>query len=102
MAKSQNKETPQVELPINSLLLECTKDRYKLSYAALRWAKEIKKVENLPDSIPSLAHGPADRTSQSAKPTLSTSNSIQAIGGDSRTTNCSYPDSCSMRGFRLR
>lgn len=53
MAKSQNKDA-QVELPINSLLLECTKDRYKLSYAALRWAKEIKKVENLPDSIPSL------------------------------------------------
>ncbi len=52
MAKT-NKEV-STELPINSLLLECTKDRYKLSYAALRWAKEIKKVENLPDAIPTL------------------------------------------------
>jgi len=55
MVKAQsNKDVPQVEQPISALLLGVTKDRYKLSYAALRWAKEIKKQENLADSIPSL------------------------------------------------
>lgn len=44
----------KADLPIHALLLECNTDRYKLAYAAIRWAKEIKKVENLPDSIPVL------------------------------------------------
>ncbi len=42
------------DLPIHALLLECNTDRYKLAYAAIRWAKEIKKVENLPDPVPVL------------------------------------------------
>lgn len=44
----------KAELPVEALMLECVKDRYKVSYAALRWAKEIKKKENLADSIPIL------------------------------------------------
>ena len=42
------------ELPLKALILQCTKDRYKIGYAALRWAKEIKQKENLPDPIPHL------------------------------------------------
>ncbi len=42
------------DMPFEAMLLGCQKDRYKISYAALRWAKEIKKVENLPDPIPLL------------------------------------------------
>ena len=42
------------DLPLTGLLLECTEDRYKLPYAALRWAKEIKQKENLADPVPSL------------------------------------------------
>ncbi len=52
-----NKAKVEVEgagLPMEALLLECHKDRYKLSYTAIRWAKEIKQKENLPDSIPYL------------------------------------------------
>jgi DNA-directed RNA polymerase subunit K/omega len=48
-AKEQEKERP-----IEALVLECKKDKYKLSYAAMRWAKEIKKTENLPDAVPHL------------------------------------------------
>ena len=44
----------KADLPVEALMLECVKDRYKLSYAALRWAKEIKIKENLPDAIPLL------------------------------------------------
>ncbi len=44
----------KADLPVEALMLECVKDRYKLSYAALRWAKEIKQKENLPDTIPVL------------------------------------------------
>lgn len=44
----------KAELPVEALMLECVKDRYKISYAALRWAKELKKKENLADSIPLL------------------------------------------------
>jgi len=40
--------------PIEALVMQFKQDRYKLSYAALRWAKEIKQKENLPDSIPAL------------------------------------------------
>lgn len=41
-------------MPIFALLLECNTDRYKLAYAAIRWAKEIKQKENLPDPVPVL------------------------------------------------
>lgn len=44
----------KADLPVEALMLECVKDRYKISYAALRWAKELKKKENLADSIPLL------------------------------------------------
>lgn len=54
MAKAKEEKDSKAELPIAGLLLECNKDRYKLSYAALRWAKEIKTKENLPDPIPTL------------------------------------------------
>lgn len=50
----QSADKSKADLPIEALMLECTKDRYKVSYAALRWAKEIKQKENLPDSIPLL------------------------------------------------
>jgi|GEM_PF-3799219 len=42
------------DLPLDALILQCEKDRYKMGYAALRWAKEIKQKENLPDPVPSL------------------------------------------------
>ena len=53
MAKN-TADSSKSELPIEALILECKKDRYKLSYAALRWAKEIKQKENLPEAIPFL------------------------------------------------
>lgn len=40
--------------PLESLLLHFKEDKYKVSYAAIRWAKEIKQKENLPDAIPTL------------------------------------------------
>src|SRR3954462_13540445 len=51
MAKT-NQDTVKAEMPLDGLLLGCTKDRYKISYAAIRWAKEIKQKENLPDPLP--------------------------------------------------
>ena len=49
-------ETPDIseDLPLEALVMQFKEDRYKLSYAALRWAKEIKQKENLPDAIPAL------------------------------------------------
>ena len=44
----------KAELPLDALSLETKNDRYKYSYAALRWAKEIKQKENLPDPIQKL------------------------------------------------
>lgn len=44
----------KADMPVEALMLECVKDRYKISYAALRWAKELKTKENLADSIPVL------------------------------------------------
>ena len=55
MTKSEKAEKEaKADMPIDALLLECNTDRYKLAYAAIRWAKEIKKTENLADSIPVL------------------------------------------------
>ena len=48
-----SQETPG-ELPLEALLLQCNTDRYKLAYSAIRWAKEIKHKENLPEPIPHL------------------------------------------------
>ena len=42
------------ELPLEGLLLQCKTDKYKLAYSAIRWAKEIKQKENLPDPVQSL------------------------------------------------
>jgi len=42
------------ELPLEALILQCKKERYKMGYASLRWAKEIKQKENLPEPIPLL------------------------------------------------
>lgn len=42
------------DLPMESLILQCKEDKYKLAYATLRWAKEIKQKESLPDSVQSL------------------------------------------------
>lgn len=43
-----------IEMPLEALLLSQSKDRYKYSYAAIRWAKEIKLKENLPDPLRNL------------------------------------------------
>lgn len=53
MAKTNQHLTQKsiADLPFEGLLLECKEDRYKLPYAALRWAKEIKQKENLPDPV---------------------------------------------------
>jgi len=42
----------KTDLPNEALLLECNTDRYKLAYAAIRWAREIKAKENSPDPLP--------------------------------------------------
>jgi DNA-directed RNA polymerase subunit K/omega len=42
------------EKPLEALILENKKDKYKMAYAAIRWAKEIKQKENLPDAVPFL------------------------------------------------
>lgn len=39
------------EVPLEGMILQCKTEKYKLGYAALRWAKEIKQKENLPDPI---------------------------------------------------
>ena len=52
MTKATTENTD--ELPIEALVLQNKIDKYKLSYAAIRWAKEIKKTENLPDPVPTL------------------------------------------------
>lgn len=41
----------EVEKPVEGLVLECTKDKYKLSFLALRWAKELKQKENLTEPV---------------------------------------------------
>lgn len=42
------------DLPMESLILQCKEEKYKLAYATIRWAKEIKQKESLPDSVQSL------------------------------------------------
>ncbi len=49
-----SKKEEIVEKPLEALILENKKDKYKLAYASIRWAKEIKKVENLPEAVPFL------------------------------------------------
>lgn len=44
----------EAEKPLEALILENKKDKYKLAYASIRWAKEIKQKENLPDPVPFL------------------------------------------------
>ena len=39
------------DLPIDAMMLQVTHEKYKIPYAALRWAKEIKLKENLPDPV---------------------------------------------------
>jgi DNA-directed RNA polymerase subunit K/omega len=51
---TKNDNAAKADLPIDALLLECNTDRYKLAYAAIRWAKELKTKENLPDPVPVL------------------------------------------------
>ncbi len=52
MVKSKNE--PKAELSIEAMILECSKDKYKLPYSAIRWAKEIKKKENSTEPMPVL------------------------------------------------
>jgi hypothetical protein len=52
MVKSKNE--PKAELSIEAMILECSKDKYKLPYSAIRWAKEIKKKENSTEPMPAL------------------------------------------------
>jgi DNA-directed RNA polymerase subunit K/omega len=42
------------DLPMEALILQCRYDKYKLAYAAIRWAKEIKQKESLPEPVQSL------------------------------------------------
>jgi DNA-directed RNA polymerase subunit K/omega len=49
-----SKAKEQDEKPLEALILENKKDKYKLAYASIRWAKEIKQKENLPDAVPFL------------------------------------------------
>lgn len=49
MAKASEKDT--AEIPLEGMVLNCGKEKYKLSYAAIRWAREIKQKENLPDPV---------------------------------------------------
>lgn len=49
MTKTLDKE--KIEIPLEGMILNCGKDKYKLAYAAIRWAKEIKQKENLPEVV---------------------------------------------------
>ena len=60
-----NSNAIKADLPLDGLLLECNKDRYKLSYAALRWAKEIKQEKLPPGKY--LARIYVDQTGKLAK-----------------------------------
>lgn len=51
--KKAELELPE-DLPMEGLLLQCKEERYKLAYATIRWAKEIKQKESLPDPVQSL------------------------------------------------
>ncbi len=42
------------ELPLDGLVLQCKVDKYKLAYSAIRWAKEIKQKESLPELVQTL------------------------------------------------
>ena len=42
------------DMPLDALILLVKEEKYRLSYSAIRWAKEIKQKESLPDSISSL------------------------------------------------
>ncbi len=42
------------DLPMEALILQCREEKYKLAYVAIRWAKEIKQKESLPDPIQAL------------------------------------------------
>ena len=48
------KSEPKPELSIEAMIFECSKDKYKLPYSAIRWAKEIKKKENSTEPMPAL------------------------------------------------
>ena len=52
MSKASKEQ--DAEKPLEALILENKKDKYKLAYASIRWAKEIKQKENLPDAVPFL------------------------------------------------
>lgn len=54
MTKKSDSNSNKSDLPLEAMALEYQKDRYKLAYAALRWAREIKQKENLPDPLPLL------------------------------------------------
>src|ERR1041385_2290102 len=42
------------DLPMEGLILQCREEKYKLAYATIRWDKENKQKESLPDLIQSL------------------------------------------------
>lgn len=50
MSKATDKN--KADMPLEALMLECTKDKYRISYAAIRLAREIKSKENLPEPLP--------------------------------------------------
>ena len=54
MTKKAVAENTQDDIPLAGMMLGHKEHRYKISYAALRWAKEIKQKENLPDPIPAI------------------------------------------------
>ncbi|MFN0117645.1 MAG: hypothetical protein ACKVQC_05045 [Elusimicrobiota bacterium] len=48
------KEDNRNDMSVEALMLTTTKDKYKLAFSAIRWAREIKKAENSTESMPTL------------------------------------------------
>jgi DNA-directed RNA polymerase subunit K/omega len=44
--KSEDAKAQKADLPLAQLILDCSKDKYRLVNAALRWAHEVKQRED--------------------------------------------------------
>ena len=54
MAKAPKHQEPKEEKDLESMILDYSRDKYKLVRTGVRWAHEIRQKENLPDPISAL------------------------------------------------
>jgi DNA-directed RNA polymerase subunit K/omega len=57
MSKTPKQIEVKEEKDLESMILDYTKDKYKLVRTVIRWAGEIKQKQNLPDPISTLVPG---------------------------------------------